>query len=262
MSLRGRKIYVIEYSVFIAGRIESILTEAGAEVRTSANPTRALLDIVHWNPDAIVSNVNVGEMTGFELCLILKMMPDHAKIPFIILSSSKSEHVKAQIEAVGADYYIPKDQHFDTNTYKAICRALNESDDLSLDVKVSAKKQGGDTILVVDDSSVMRRIICNILASLGITKVAHAENGKEALARIGEQPCSMVLTDWNMPVMNGLELVYALRERDDTCTLPIIMITTEGASAEREQAEKAGVNAFLPKPFTRDSFRQVLQKFL
>lgn len=262
MPLKGKKIFVVEYSAFISAQIKGVLVNAGAEVRSNPNPSKALLEIVHWHPDAIISNVDIGEITGFDLCLILKMMPEHASIPFIILSSEESEVIKKQMVSVGADFYVPKDSQIANNTYKTVCEALHESKEELLAKPVEARKQQGDAVLVVDDSGVMRRIICNILTSLGLKKIEQAAHGQEALEKLDQQSFGLVLTDWNMPFMNGLDLARAIRQRPDTQRLPIIMITTEGAKEERKMAMSAGVDELVSKPFTRDQFRKILEQFL
>jgi two-component system, chemotaxis family, chemotaxis protein CheY len=103
-------------------------------------------------------------------------------------------------------------------------------------------------ILVVDDSAIMRRIICNSLKSVGFNDIVEAGNGAEALENIGG--INLVLTDWNMPVMDGLTLVKEIRKRSDSATVPIIMVTTEGAKTEVIEALKNGVNNYMVKPFT------------
>jgi two-component system, chemotaxis family, chemotaxis protein CheY len=263
MPTRGAKVFMIENSAFICAQITSILECGGAQVRTCNNPAKAMLEIVHWHPDIIISSVNIGEITGFDLCLLLKMMPEQAGIPFIILSSNESEDIKSQMASVGADAYIPKDSHIAKNAFNVVCEVLKEkSHDSATSPMAKAGMQNGDHVLVVDDSAVMRRIICNILSSLGMFKIVQAQDGKDALKQLDNQICRMVLTDWNMPLMNGLELVKAIRSKPEISHLPIIMITTEGAHAERKEAELAGVNDLLPKPFTRDQFRHLLQKYL
>lgn len=262
MPLRGKKVFVIERSAFILAQIRNSLEKAGVEVRSGENPSKSLLEILHWHPDAVISSVDIGDITGFDLCLILKMMPEHARIPFIIISSAESADIQAQMASVGADQYIPKDRNIAVNTYNAIRNALDISDADLLGAQEKEHKHSSDHILVVDDSAVMRRIVTNMLSDLGISNVGHASHGKEALERLNEREYGMVLTDWNMPFMNGLELARAIRERPSIQNLPIVMITTEGAQDEREQAEAVGVNDLVPKPFTKEHFREVLQKFL
>jgi len=114
-------------------------------------------------------------------------------------------------------------------------------------------------ILVVDDSSTMRRIIKNTLARLNYKDVIEAENGVEAWAQMEEnKDLGMLITDWNMPEMNGLELVKKVRASGDFNDLPIIMVTTEGGKTEVITALKAGVNNYIVKPFTPQVLKEKL----
>ncbi|HIC10811.1 MAG TPA: response regulator [Campylobacterales bacterium] len=114
-------------------------------------------------------------------------------------------------------------------------------------------------ILVVDDSSTMRRIIKNTLGRLNYKDVIEAENGVEAWAHMQEnKDLGMLITDWNMPEMNGLELVKKVRASGDFNDLPIIMVTTEGGKAEVITALKAGVNNYIVKPFTPQVLKEKL----
>jgi len=106
-------------------------------------------------------------------------------------------------------------------------------------------------LLVVDDSSTMRRIIKNTLARLGYKNVLEGADGVEGWNQMDSNPdIDMLITDWNMPEMNGLELVKKVRADDRFKDLPIIMVTTEGGKAEVITALKAGVNNYIVKPFT------------
>jgi two-component system chemotaxis response regulator CheY len=100
-------------------------------------------------------------------------------------------------------------------------------------------------ILVVDDSSTMRRIIVNTLARLGYKDVVQGADGQEAWEALQANPdIGVVITDWNMPNMNGLELVKKIRAQDKYKAMPIIMVTTEGGKKEVIIALKAGVNNY------------------
>ncbi|MEA2017684.1 MAG: response regulator [Campylobacterota bacterium] len=114
-------------------------------------------------------------------------------------------------------------------------------------------------ILIVDDSSTMRRIIGNVVQQLGVAKedFDEAEDGVVALKLYKEKNnYDVVLTDWNMPNMNGLELVKAIRALDKK--VPIVMITTEGGKGEVITALKAGVNNYIVKPFSADVLKEKL----
>ena len=114
-------------------------------------------------------------------------------------------------------------------------------------------------LLVVDDSSTMRRIIKNTLARLGYKDILEGEDGVQGWAAMDANPdIDMLITDWNMPEMNGLELVKKVRADDRFTDIPIIMVTTEGGKAEVITALKAGVNNYIVKPFTPQVLKEKL----
>ncbi|RUM55543.1 MAG: two-component system response regulator [Nautilia sp.] len=118
-------------------------------------------------------------------------------------------------------------------------------------------------ILVVDDSSTMRRIIVNTLSRLGYKDVVQAADGVEAWDALQNNPdIGVVITDWNMPNMNGLELVKKIRAQDKYKLMPIIMVTTEGGKKEVIIALKAGVNNYIVKPFTPQVLKEKLEGVL
>jgi two-component system chemotaxis response regulator CheY len=118
-------------------------------------------------------------------------------------------------------------------------------------------------LLVVDDSSTMRRIIKNTLQRLGFEDVLEAEHGIEAWQVMERTPdINVLITDWNMPEMNGLELVRKVRADGRYDAMPIIMVTTEGGKAEVITALKAGVNNYIVKPFTPQVLKEKLEDVL
>lgn len=118
-------------------------------------------------------------------------------------------------------------------------------------------------LLVVDDSSTMRRIIKNTLQRLGYEDIFEAENGIEAWDILDKNSdMGVLITDWNMPEMNGLELVKKTRADSRFADIPIIMITTEGGKVEVITAIKAGVNNYIVKPFTPQVLKEKLEVVL
>ncbi len=119
-------------------------------------------------------------------------------------------------------------------------------------------------ILIVDDSSTMRRIIGNVVMQLGFSKedFDEAEDGVKAWKLLSEGKYDIILTDWNMPNMNGLELVKKVRSEGEHQKTPIIMITTEGGKSEVIIALKAGVNNYIVKPFSADVLKEKLDGVL
>ncbi len=118
-------------------------------------------------------------------------------------------------------------------------------------------------ILVAEDSSTMRRIIVNTLSKLGYKDVLEASNGLEALTVLKENPdVSLILTDWNMPEMDGLTFVQTLKKSKTFSKVPIIMITTMGAKEDIVKALKAGVNNYIVKPFTPQILKEKIQQVM
>ncbi len=111
-------------------------------------------------------------------------------------------------------------------------------------------------ILFVEDSPTMRRIIFNSLKKLGIENITEAENGVDALEKLQKQDYDMILTDWNMPEMNGQELVEHIRKMDKYKSVPILMITTRGMEEDVVTAIKSGVNGYIVKPFTPEVLKK------
>ncbi len=117
-------------------------------------------------------------------------------------------------------------------------------------------------ILIADDSRVMRQIVKRTLRQAGYpdAEVSEAGNGQEALAAITSDELDLVLCDWNMPEMNGIELLTTLRARGHG--VPFGFVTSEGSPEMREKAQNAGALFLVAKPFTADAFRDVLEPVL
>lgn len=118
------------------------------------------------------------------------------------------------------------------------------------------------SIITVDDSSTMRRIIKNTLQKLGFKTILEAGNGVEALEVMSKNKVDMIVTDWNMPEMDGLTFVKAVRAKDEYKDLPILMITTEAAKEDILTALRSGVNNYVVKPFTPETLQEKVFKLL
>ena len=116
--------------------------------------------------------------------------------------------------------------------------------------------------LVVDDSNTMRRIIINTLNKLGYEDVTEAGNGREGLDRLGSGGVDVIITDWNMPEMTGIEFVRSLRGSSTTKDIPVLMVTTNAAKDDIVEALKVGVNSYVVKPFTPDTMREKIEAVL
>ena len=114
--------------------------------------------------------------------------------------------------------------------------------------------------LVVDDFSTMRRIVRNLLKELGFANVDEAEDGAVALQKLKSSPFDFVVTDWNMPNMDGLTLLQSIRRTPELKHLPVLMITAEAKKENIIAAAQAGASGYVVKPFTAATLAEKLDK--
>ena len=115
--------------------------------------------------------------------------------------------------------------------------------------------------LVVDDSVTMRRIMINALQRIGYTDAVEADDGHDALTKF-DASIGFIITDWNMPVMSGLEFARAVRATPEGHSVPILMVTTRGAREDIVTAVEAGVNNYILKPFTPSVLKEKIDRLL
>ncbi|MFD1215511.1 MULTISPECIES: chemotaxis response regulator CheY [Microbulbifer] len=118
----------------------------------------------------------------------------------------------------------------------------------------------GMKILVVDDFPTMRRIIRSLLKELGFNNVDEAEDGQEGLAKINGGGFEFVVSDWNMPNLNGLDMLKQIRANEATRELPVLMVTAEAKKDNIVAAAQAGANGYIVKPFTAATLEEKLNK--
>ena len=116
--------------------------------------------------------------------------------------------------------------------------------------------------LVVDDFSTMRRIVKDVLHEIGYANVQEAEDGNSALPMLQAGQFDVLITDWNMPGMPGLELLKAVRSDPKLKGMPVLMLTAEAKREQIVEAAQAGVNGYLVKPFTPVTLKEKLAKIL
>lgn len=115
-------------------------------------------------------------------------------------------------------------------------------------------------VLIVDDFATMRRILRNILKQIGFTNIIEADDGKSAFKELKKEKFDLVLCDWNMPEMPGIELLNKVRSDDELKDLPFIMVTAEAQKENIVEAVKAGVSNYVVKPFTAETISEKLKK--
>ena len=119
-------------------------------------------------------------------------------------------------------------------------------------------------VLIIDDSSVMRKIIQRNIQQSGllVDEFVEAGDGREGLEKATSNNIDLILCDWNMPNMTGIDFVKALRGSGQKNNIPIVMVTTEGSETKIEEAKNSGANGYLTKPFTPEQLKSKLGNFL
>jgi len=118
------------------------------------------------------------------------------------------------------------------------------------------------TILIVDDFATMRKVIRNLLKQVGYENIMEADNGEAGLAVLKSHKIDFVISDWNMPVMTGLELLKAVRADADISQTPFLMVTAEALKENVVAAVKAGVSNYIVKPFTAEVLNEKIEKII
>ena len=115
-------------------------------------------------------------------------------------------------------------------------------------------------ILIVDDFSTMRRIIKNLLRDLGFNNTQEADDGQTAWPMLKTGNFDFLVTDWNMPIMTGIELLKKVREDENLASLPVLLVTAEAKKEQIVEAAQAGVNGYVVKPFTAITLKEKIDK--
>jgi len=115
-------------------------------------------------------------------------------------------------------------------------------------------------VLVVDDFATMRRIVKNVLRQLGFTNIVEADDVTSALGLLKENSVDLIISDWNMPKMTGLDFLKTVRADESTKDIPFVMVTAEAQKDNVLQAVQAGVSNYIVKPFTADTVKEKLAK--
>ncbi len=117
-------------------------------------------------------------------------------------------------------------------------------------------------ILVVDDAQTMRRIIVNLLRQLGFTNMTEADDGTTAWEKLSTEHIDLIISDWNMPKMTGIDLLKRVRESETYKTTPFIMVTAEGKRENVIAAVQAGVSNYIVKPFNAATLKEKMTKVI
>ncbi len=251
---------LVEPSPMQAKCIVQSCHELGLErVRIARTADEALSAMRDVRPDVVISALYLPDMTGTELVIAMRGDTDLAGVPFILVSSETRPQALDPVRQAGVCGILPKP--FST---VQLSRALDTTIDYlaaehgaSMDFRAEELR-----VLLVDDSPSARKFMRRLLENLGVVDFIEAENGSVAAAILSETRVDLVITDYNMPEMDGKALVDFIRQQSWQASVPIIMVTSESDMGRLAAIESAGVSGICDKPFEAHVVRDLLGRLL
>lgn len=224
--------------------------DTGAETLTRLNQS---------SPDLIISAMYLPDMTGVDLVHAIREDSASYEMAFLLISSETNIKYLEPIRQAGAIAILPK-----PFTQSELNTALYSTLDYLHPQKASLEHfdVADLQVLVVDDSEFSRKFITRILSDIGIENITLAQDGKQAFELFNQHYFDLIVTDLNMPEMDGLQLIEHIRNSNGQQTVPILMVTSEQNQNRLAAVEKAGVSAVLDKPFEPASIRQLISRLL
>lgn len=210
-------------------------------------------------PDLVISSMYLPDMTGTDLVLGLRDDPDLEAVPYMLISSETSWASLDPIRQAGVVAILPKPfavEDLRRALYSTVDLIMVDEDAL-VEIELDEIK-----VLVVDDSSMARKHISRVLRNLGIEDILTAQNGREAMEMIEGTYFDLIVTDYNMPEMDGEALIRYVRESSTQKSIPILMVTSEENDSRLSAVQQAGVSGICDKPFEPEAVKQMIQQLM
>lgn len=260
-SLSDLMALIVEPSAMQARYIAGQLARLGIEnVHVAGGGASALAGMHDARPDVVISAMYLPDMSGADLVQQMRAEPDLAEVAFLLVSSETRWHLLDPVRQSGACGILPKpftDAQLRTALHATLEYLNQDTLDMGPEIDMEALR-----VLIVDDSAYARRFIRRVLESLGIGTFCEAENGREAVALLDQDYVDLVVTDYNMPEMDGRELVEHIRQRSWQRSVPVLMVTSESDQGRLAAVEDAGVSGICDKPFEPGTVKTLLRRML
>jgi len=256
IDLNDLNILIIEPSRAQQHYIERELNTLGIDKVDCVSTAKDAMEyILMGAPDLILCAYYLSDMTGSELLETIRKDEANHEICFVLVSSVTDIKQLDDIRQAGVVAILPKPFSASdlTLALKSTLHHLNPEELTNLEDL---------EILLVDDSALARKHIIRTLNGMGFENITQAENGREAVGLLDETMFDLIVTDYNMPEMDGRELSAYIREQSSQTTVPIIMVTSEQDSSRLAAVQQAGVSAICDKPFDPENVRQLIQQLI
>ena len=260
-TLADLSVLLVEPSHMQAGLVSRMLQHQGVgQVRVLERGDAALAAMaeVACSGLVVISSLYLPDMLGTELVTIMREDVALEAIPFILVSSETRPQVLEPVRQSGACSIVAKpfnEQQLSRALYAA-ADYLNPPEDVDL------AEIGDLRVLLVDDSVASLNHLRRLLKELGIERIVEACNGKEAVGLLQDTTVDLVITDYNMPEMDGRELTEYIRTQSWQSSVPVLMVTSEQNMGRLAAVERAGVSAICDKPFEAGTIRKLISESL
>ncbi|MDR2837556.1 MAG: response regulator [Azonexus sp.] len=262
-SLADLSVLLVEPSAMQAALVRRMLGKLGVSRIAAVDSGEAALAAMTDAPDdgmVVISSLYLPDMAGTDLVVAMRDDKRLEAVPFILISSETRPQRLDAVRQSGACSIVAK-----PFTEEQLERALFAAADYLYPPPVEELDPAdleALRVLVVDDSVASRNHLRRLLAELGITRLTEATNGREAVTQMAETMFDFVITDYNMPDMDGRELVEYIRTQSWQVDVPVLMVTSEQNMGRLAAVERAGVSAICDKPFEASGIRHLLSELL
>lgn len=251
--------FVVEPSTMQGKVVEQMLNRLGvSKVQHLTTGAEVLAQVASVPMAVVVSSYYLSDMAGADLVVALRQRQQTEGIPFILISSETRPQMLEPVRQSGACFILRKpfsDAQL-SNALQSVLDYMNPDNFYDIPDVESLR------VLLVDDSVAARRHIRRLLEDIGVSHIIEAENGVAAVAALAGSMVDLVLTDYNMPEMDGQALTEYIRTQSWQNDVPILMLTSESDQGRLAAVEKAGVSAVCDKPFDARTIQRIIAEAL
>lgn len=260
MSLSDLSILLVEPSAMQRKVILAHLAEEGVnKIEGVESGEEALNLIQQYQPDLIISAMYLPDMSATDLLGTIRATESLQEMNFMLVSSETSFQALDPIRQAGVIAILPKPFN-NADLRRALRTTVDYIDPEEMELENYDITELN--VLLVDDSQTARNHVKRVLQSLGVKNIQTANNGLEAVQILSDTEFDLIVTDFNMPEMDGQQLTEFVRNDMGNAYVPILMVTSESDEARLGHVQQAGVSAICDKPFEPQSIREILYRVL